>query len=621
MSTKFNVRADANDALSGDDCLSARDDRLYMEDVNLTEVADRFGTPLYVISEHQLRCNARATVAAFSDRWSEGSVLVMPSIKANFALALRYILNEEGMGCDTFGPGELDAALRTGVDPDRISLNGSTKDRELLERAVRAGVRITLDSLAELELARDAAHTVGKPAEVRLRLKPWLGLDQPTDFSSEPVPISLAVQRYKPGIPTEQLLGITRESIAGPEVNVRGVMAHIGRQGRDPAIWAELASQVAALVGQLAEAWKGWRPCEIDIGGGFPVPRDPFAGGLGGDQRRVPAVADYAEAITTALRKGLAAAGVPSEGIQLEVEPGRRLYGNAGVHLTRVRHVKMQTEPVPLRWVETDTSEIFVADVVFEGNRWTALVANSLGRPPTQTADIVGVSCNADVIVPEAALPDVEADDLIVLLDTGAYQDASASNFNALPRPATVLVAGNHAEVIKRAETVDDVFARDRIPKRFGGSTYKSTGAVIGLDHVSVSCSDLERSLDFYADLLGIPVRARGESDAGDVAAITGVEAPVRYADLDLGDGRTLELLQYVTPEARRSDSRFFDPGAGHLSLRVENAAEVHAVLVESGATVHGEPIELTEPGYWNGARLFYAADPDGATVEILERP
>lgn len=100
-----------------DECLSIRGGRLFVEGSDAAELAQRFGTPLYVISEDQLRRNARRFVRAFGERWPEGPVRILPSIKANFTLALRRILTEEGLGCDTFGPGELEAALRCGVPP------------------------------------------------------------------------------------------------------------------------------------------------------------------------------------------------------------------------------------------------------------------------------------------------------------------------------------------------------------------------------------------------------------------------------------------------------------------------------------------------------------------------
>lgn len=609
--------------LAGDECLSVQGGRLTMEGCDLGELAERFGTPLYVVSEAQLRANARAVVAAFTEHWPEGPVLIMPSIKANLALALRRVLTEEGTGCDTFGPGELEAALRAGVEPERISLNGSTKSSALLERALVAGARITLDSISELERVREIARACGKVAKVRFRLRPWLEIEEPTELLTEPLSIRIATQVYKPGIPTEQVLAIARETIEAPELDVRGVMVHVGRQGRDPEIWGEVARWLTDTIGELSETWGGWRPREIDLGGGFPLPRDPFAGAERVDEPPrplAPTLADYAAAIAGGVREGLARVGIDPRGIQLEVEPGRSLYGNTGLHLARVLHVKSQAEPMPYLWVETDTSEIFLADVVFERNRWNAVVVDRVEESLDQRADLVGISCNPDVIVAQAELPETQPGDLIAFLDTGAYQDANASNFNALPRPATVLVNGSDAEVIKRADTLADIFSRDVIPKRLGGA--EPNGSVRGLDHVSVSSGDIDRSLGFYSGLLGIPVMERGEAEGGEVGAITGlVDGKVRFADLDLGDGRVLELLEFVRPGGPPVRAEFHQPGSGHLSLRMTSADDTHAALVEAGVAVRSEPVELTEPGHWFGARCFYTVDPDGVTVEIIERP
>jgi diaminopimelate decarboxylase len=166
------------------------------------------------------------------------------------------------------------------------------------------------------------------------------------------------------------------------------------------------------------------------------------------------------------LRDGLARHEISAEGIRLEAEPGRALFADAGIHLATVGNVKAQTRPIPHRWIETDTTEMFLPDGLIEHNRWTVVVASRADEPVSQTADVVGMSCGFDVIAGSVALPEVVVGDVVAILDTGAYQDAASSNFNALPRPATVLVHGDEAEVVKRAETVDDVFRRDIVPER-----------------------------------------------------------------------------------------------------------------------------------------------------------
>lgn len=603
--------------LRGDQCLAVESGRLRIEDVDLGAVAARFGTPLYVHSERQLRANARAFREAFGDHWS-GGVLVMPSIKANLSLALRRILSEEGLGCDTVGRGELEAAVRGGVEPGLISLNGPIKDEALIRRGLELGARITVDSVAELERVRELARASRRRATVRLRARPWLALEQQAELAHEPVSIRVAAQRYKPGIPTEQLLALPPELARAEELRISGLMVHIGRLGREPEIWAELARWTGSLACQLSDAWPGWRPTEIDLGGGFPVPRDPTAGG---HEEPAPPLADYAAAIAGGLGSALAEGELDPASIRLEVEPGRALYGNSGVHLTAVRHLKRQRQPLPLAWVETDSSELFLADVAFEHNRWTPVVVNRAGEELTETADLVGASCNADIIVADASLPRVEVGDVIAILDTGAYQDVGASNFNAMPRPATVLVSGAEVELIKRRETIAEIFSRDLVPSRLAAAEAPAA-RVRGLDHVSVSSGDLERSLAFYRDLLGIPLLGQGELEGAEVAAIARYEeAHVRFADLDLGDGRILELLQFLTPAGAPLEPELYRPGSGHLALRVDDADAVHAALREAGVAVRSEPVELDEPGPWHRSRCFYATDPDGVTVEIIERP
>jgi diaminopimelate decarboxylase len=261
-------------------------------------------------------------------------------------------------------------------------------------------------------------------------------------------------------------------------------------------------------VGELSRAWGGWRPRELDIGGGMPSPRDPHneemarseflltaagypfmvgARRLGEEsyhrmmgrlvpaltghkvRREPPTVEEYAATICSTLRRELTQEGVDLAGMRLQLEPGRSLYGDTGIHLTRVKKVKRQSEPIPYAWVLLDTTYFFLAGGVLEHNRHPFVVADDVDGEPSLAADLVGHSCFADQIVLGAHLPEVEEGDVVALLETGAYQESSASNFNALPRPASVLVSGTDARVVKRAETVNDVYARDVVTVPVGG--------------------------------------------------------------------------------------------------------------------------------------------------------
>ena len=610
-----------------DECLSVRDGALYIEGCEAEALAERFGTPLYVVSEDQLRRNARRFQEAFATRWP-GRFLLLPSIKANSSLALRRILTEAGTGCDVFGEGELEAALRTGTDPGRISLNGPMKGDALLERAIRTGVRITLDSRAELGRTASGAARLDARASIRFRVRPDLvGHAEPSEMSPQGASVRDAIQRYKAGIPTEDLRAIAESDIRDPNLDVAGVHLHLGRHSADPGMWASAIDALAELLAGLRERWGGWVPRELDLGGGFPAPRDPFGRAL--PQRadappRSPGVDTYAEALCERLAERLRGLDIAPDEIQLEIEPGRALYADAGVHLATVGNVKRQTEPTPLTWVETDSSDAYLADVNLEFNRWTCVPVASAQGHPSIIADVTGRSCALDVIVPDAELPPVEVGNVLAFLDTGAYQDAGATNFNALPRPGTALVAGDSAELIRRHETIEDVFARDLIPQRLRGGLPATDGSAgwraSGLDHVSVTSGDLERSLAFYCDLLGLELRARGEAEGSGEFEITGIsDASVRWADLQLSHGQVLELIEYVDPPGTPSRPQTNDPGATHISLRVADIDATYERLREANVSVRSEPVKITAPGAWNGDRAFYAADPDGVAVELIQ--
>jgi diaminopimelate decarboxylase len=452
-------------AVQIDECLSVRGERLFIEECDTYELAQRFGTPIYVVSENQLRRNARRFTQAFSDHW-DGPVQVLPSIKANHVLELRRILSAEGLGCDTFGRSELWAALACDVPGELISVNGSGKSAQLVEEAVAAGCRITLDAPRELDLAIAAARRLGRRAKLRVRLRPGLAeLDGvSSDFSPDGESIPEIAHRYKAGMPFEELLPLGERLLRTEEVELVGVHAHFARHTRSLPAWELMARAFGAGILRLSAAWEGWLPREIDVGGGLPTVRDPTGRSIARraeDREPTPAVSEYARVICAGLRASLAGSGVKTAQTTLEIEPGRALYGDIGVHLSRVVNLKTETEPAPLRFVELDTTEVFLLDVHLEHNRFNHIVANRASQPLSAVADLVGCSCGFDTITPDADLPEVVPGDVVAFLDTGAYQEVSANNFNALPRPATVLVSEGEARVVRRAETIEDVFARD----------------------------------------------------------------------------------------------------------------------------------------------------------------
>src|SRR5712691_1617070 len=418
--------------------LSIRDGRLYVEELACTELAARFGTPLYVMSETRLRSNVRRLGAALAAGWPLGEARLLPSIKANPTLATRAVLTSEGVGCDTFGEAELEAALRAGVPPALISVNGASKSAALIGCAVAAGARLTLDSARELPITEQAAADAGTTARVRIRLRPRLdGVESPSDFASDGTSIREVFQSYKAGVPIDDAVALGRAALESRYVELVGVHAHLARQTSDISLWRAQIASFAGLLAELSASWGGWLPAEIDVGGGWPFPLDPV--GRRPAQARTrpqPAdAADYARAVAESLAENLRDRGLARDGMLLEAEPGRAIYADAGLHLATVTNVKKQRDPDPRCWVETDTSEVFMLDTTLESALFPAVSATRADAEPALLADVTGISCNFDVIAPAVAVPDVAPGEVIAFLATGAYQEASAANFNGLPRP------------------------------------------------------------------------------------------------------------------------------------------------------------------------------------------
>lgn len=441
-------------------------DQLMIEDIAAQDLAKEFGTPIFVISENQLRQNARRIKKAFQDQWPEGQVDVYPAFKAAPYIAIRRILSEEGYGCDTFGPSELEGALRGETNPQKLSVNGSLKSREVIARGIEVGARIVIDALREVSLCVEEARRLGKAARVMLRLKPDLSkLDITSDFA--PLPVGELTQRIRYGLPYEEAVAAAKIIAAHNETRLIGFHCHIGRQSTDLKLWAGLVEHMVDMsVDVCTEAGlTGYRPDHLDFGGGFAPPRDFDTDGPRSGMK-APAIESYAQAMMSALRSTLDRHQLSKEGLTVEIEPGRSLHADTGLHLTEVANIKSSKRFGHQVWAELDTSEVFLGTFAMDPSTrlFQYLIANKANTPATQCIDLVGKSCNGEMILLDADVPDVNAGDIVALMDTGAYIESLSCNFNAMPRPGTVLVNARSASWIRQPETIQQVYARDSVP-------------------------------------------------------------------------------------------------------------------------------------------------------------
>ncbi len=495
-----------------DDCLSNRDGVLFIDDVSSVDLVARFGSPLFVFSEDQIRRNVRRFQRAFERGWTAGPIKVMPAAKANWLYAVQRVLADEGCGADIYSPGELDVALRAGVDPSFISVNGVPKSKAHIAHAIDVGARLTIDSLQDVAFLEELAPSLPKTARVRLRIRPAISeFVKKSDFAPDGmVPTDLVALVYKGGLSIDEVIEAGRRVMDLPNVEVVGFHAHHGRHHRSTRYWEAQMHAYARDIGRVCRALGGYRPQEISIGGGFAIPRDPhnaatdyadpvlfgslhllslglkhlgakvrykvvdkLLGLVQGSPNTVPApsIEEYGAATTAALLDALPKHGIDAKDVMLQLEPGRAIHGNAGVHLTTVEATKKMTSPIRWNLVTVDTSEFWMTGGRFEHHLHEHCVATRLGAPKTMKADVVGRSCYGDRLLGAVKLPEVEVGDLFAFLDTGAYQEVSASNFNAMPRPAAILVTGDRASVVRRAENLEDVFRRDELPAHLATET------------------------------------------------------------------------------------------------------------------------------------------------------
>ena len=385
-----------------------------------SELAAEFGTPLVVYCEQTVLASARAYREAAPD------ALPLYSLKAFPNIELLRLLAAEGFGADVSTLGELEFARRAGIPGRRIVVHGNNKSDEELQAAAEISARfVVLDALDEPE--RAAAAGVRRAL---IRVTP--GIEADTHEK-----IRTAQHGSKFGLPpADALAAAARAREAGVEVT--GVHLHIGSQLVDPRAGLETIDWLRDF------AAREWLPEVVDLGGGLGIPY------VEGD--RPPAIREF---VTTLLSR--LAAGWPGEPPEVILEPGRSLVGQAGVTLYRIGSVKRSGDRA---WVAVDGGTSDNARPQLYDARYTAVVATRVDAEPSGSFGVAGKHCESgDVLIDDVALAEPRRGDLLAVPATGAYTLAMSSNYNAVPRPAAVLVSGGDARVIRRRETLDDVLA------------------------------------------------------------------------------------------------------------------------------------------------------------------
>ncbi len=426
--------------------------------VSASELAARFGTPLYVIDETDARTRARRIRTAFQTEAARvgTTATVYYAGKAFLSIEVARWMADEGLSVDVCSGGELAVALAAGVDPAHLGLHGNNKSLAEIDRAVAVGVGvIVIDSAIEIERVAEAARRHGRIQDVRLRVNS--GVHAHThDF------LATAHEDQKFGVRLDQGEEYVAAIRAHDSLAFRGLHCHIGSQIFGSDGFAESAARLLALHARLLE---GGPVPELNLGGGFGI-----AYTTADDPTPAP---ELASVIVDAVAAECARLGIPVPG--LAFEPGRSVIGTAGVTLYEVGTVKDVLVSIPgdgadahptdsvRRYVSVDGGMSDNARPALYGSDYSVRLASRSSTADPALVRIAGKHCESgDIVVNADYLPnDVQPGDLLAVPATGAYCWSLASNYNYLGRPAVVAVQNGEARVIVRRETEHDLLARD----------------------------------------------------------------------------------------------------------------------------------------------------------------
>ena len=401
-------------------------DVLFCEQCALTEIAASAGTPCYVYSQDDIVSRFREYDAAFGDT-PHG---VCYAVKANSNLSILRLLAQEGAGFDIVSGGELHRVLRAGGDPGTVVFSGVGKTDEEIEYALRESIyTFNCESEAELERLNALAGRFGTTASIALRVNPDV------DAATHPY-ISTGMSEHKFGIDIGEVEAVYARADSLPNLLVEGVSCHIGSQILEAEPLMEAVDKMVALAERLRSQGIGIK--RLDLGGGLGVRYKP------GDQ--APAIADVVGGIRSR---------VAGRDLEVMVEPGRSIVGEAGVLLTRVIYRKQTARK---EFVVVDAAMNDLIRPALYKSYHEILPVRRDGRRPTITADVVGPICETgDFLARARDMAVVETGELLAIQTAGAYGFVQASNYNSRPRSPEVLVDGAKWRIIRERETFEDL--------------------------------------------------------------------------------------------------------------------------------------------------------------------
>ncbi len=409
-----------------------RQDRLYAEEVPLSVIAERVGTPCYVYSRATLERHYRVFDEAFGD-WPHH---ICFAVKANGNLAVLQVLERLGAGFDIVSGGELARVLAAAGRASDVVFSGVGKSSDEIAKALTAGVRIlSIESGEELERVNAVALSLGSKAPIGIRINPDV------DPNTHPY-IATGLRENKFGVPAADAPALYRKANAMAGIEVAGIGCHIGSQLTEIAPFCDAVERVLDVVDTLAQ--DDIVLSHLDLGGGV---------GIRYSDETPPDPKDYVQAILAILKRR-------NCDLAVTLEPGRAIAGNAGVLLSSVEYIKSGPE-----------KDFVIVDAAMNDLLRPALyqawheVVRADRRPDREmlTCDVVGPVCETGDFIARDRQLAVAPGDLVAVRSVGAYGFVMASNYNTRPRPAEVMVDGDQLHVVREREQTADLFSAETL--------------------------------------------------------------------------------------------------------------------------------------------------------------
>ncbi|GAA0770105.1 diaminopimelate decarboxylase [Clostridium subterminale] len=425
---------------------SIKDGKLYFNGCNVEELAQKYGTPLYVISEDCIRNKCKELKDSFTEKYPNTKVFY--ASKAFLTLEMCKIMKEEGMGIDVVSGGELFVAIRAGINPKDIMFHGNNKTTAELKMAIEYSVgRIVVDSVDELQVLEKLAYEANKVVDILFRITPNI------DCNTHKY-ISTGQKDSKFGIPLDG--EIIKEAITiaktSKNINFRGIHFHVGSQLFHNSSHLKAVENAVELMKNL-KLDLDIDVEELNVGGGFGIKY------LESDEPKP--LSYFIDAIMELIKKNTYKNGLKMP--KVFIEPGRWMVGEAGITLYTVGTIK--DIPGVRTYVSIDGGLPDNPRTALYTAKYQAYLANKMDNERNKTVTIAGKCCESgDILIWDLMVPNsIERGDILSVMSTGAYNYSMASNYNKIPKPAVVMIKDGQERIIVRRESYEDLISMDVI--------------------------------------------------------------------------------------------------------------------------------------------------------------